>query len=30
MAAQLFANGNNQQQAGVLNGLMASLGPALI
>jgi hypothetical protein len=30
MAAQLFANGNNQQQAGVLNGLMASLGPAMI
>ena len=30
MAAQLFANGNNQQQASVLNGLMATLGPALI
>ena len=30
MAAQLFANGNSQQQAGVLNGLMATLGPALI
>ena len=30
MAAQLFANGNNQQQAGVLNGLVAALGPALI
>jgi hypothetical protein len=30
MAAQLFANGNNQQQASVLNGLMASLGPAVI
>ncbi len=30
MAAQLFANGNNQQQAGVLNGLVAALGPAVI
>ena len=30
MAAQLFANGNSQQQAGVLNGLMATLGPAMI
>jgi hypothetical protein len=30
MAAQLFAHGNSQQQAGVLNGLMASLGPAVI
>jgi hypothetical protein len=30
MAAQLFSNGNSQQQAGVLNGLMASLGPAVI
>jgi hypothetical protein len=30
MAAQLFANGNNQQQAGVLNGLMGALGPAVI
>ena len=30
MAAQLFANGNSQQQAGVLNGLMATLGPAVI
>ncbi len=30
MAAQLFANGNNQQQASVLNGLMATLGPAVI
>jgi hypothetical protein len=29
MAAQLFANGNSQQ-AGVLNGLMATLGPAVI
>src|SRR5271156_7254442 len=30
MAAQLFANGNGQQQAGVLNGLIAALGPELI
>jgi hypothetical protein len=30
MAAQLFANGNGQQQASVLNGLMATLGPAVI
>ncbi len=30
MAAQLFANGSSQQQAGVLNGLMATLGPAVI
>ena len=30
MAAQLFANGNSQQQAGMLNGLIATLGPALI
>src|SRR5580693_9668506 len=30
MAAQLFANGNSQQQAGMLNGLLASLGPAVI
>ena len=30
MAAQLFANGNSQQQAGVLNGLVAALGPAMI
>jgi hypothetical protein len=30
MAAQLFANGNSQQQAGMLNGLMATLGPAMI
>src|SRR5271168_1172987 len=30
MAAQLFANGNGQQQAGVLNGLIAALGPAVI
>ena len=30
MAAQLFARGNSQQQAGVLNGLVATLGPALI
>jgi hypothetical protein len=30
MAAQLFANGNSQQQAGVLNGLAATLGPAMI
>jgi hypothetical protein len=30
MAAQLFANGNNQQQAGVLNSLVAALGPAVI
>lgn len=30
MAAQLFATGNNQQQASVLNGLMATLGPAVI
>src|SRR5271168_4316772 len=30
MAAQLFANGNSQQQAWVLNGLMATLGPAVI
>jgi hypothetical protein len=30
MAAQLFANGNSQQQAGVLNGLVAALGPAVI
>ena len=29
MAAQLFANGNSQQQ-GMLNGLIATLGPALI
>jgi hypothetical protein len=26
MAAQLFAHGNSQQQAGMLNVLMASLG----
>jgi hypothetical protein len=30
LAAQLFANGNSQQQAGVLNGLIATLGPAVI
>jgi hypothetical protein len=30
MAAQLFANGNSQQQAGLLNSLVASLGPAVI
>jgi hypothetical protein len=30
MAAQLFASGNGQQQAGILNGLIASLGPAVI
>jgi hypothetical protein len=30
MAAQLFANGNSQQQAGMLNGLLATLGPAMI
>jgi hypothetical protein len=30
MAAQLFANGNSQQQAGVLNGLVAALGPAVL
>jgi hypothetical protein len=30
MAAQLFANGNNQQQASMLNSLVASLGPAMI
>ena len=30
MAAQLFANGNGQQQAGVLNGLVAALGPSVI
>jgi hypothetical protein len=30
MAAQLFANGNSQQQAGVLNSLVAALGPAMI
>jgi hypothetical protein len=30
MAAQLFANGNGQQQAGVLNGLIAALGPEVI
>jgi hypothetical protein len=30
MAAQLFANGNSQQQAGVLNSLVAALGPAVI
>jgi hypothetical protein len=30
MAAQLFANGDSQQRSGVLNGLMATLGPALL
>jgi hypothetical protein len=30
MAAQLFANGNSQQQAGMLNGMIATLGPAVI
>jgi hypothetical protein len=30
MAAQLFANGNGQQQAGVLNSLIATLGPGVI
>ena len=30
MAAQLFAHGSSQQQAGVLNGLIASLGPAIV
>jgi len=30
LAAQLFANGNSQQQAGVLNGLVATLGPSVI
>jgi hypothetical protein len=30
MAAQLFGNGNNQQQASVLNGLVGALGPAVI
>jgi len=30
MAAQLFANGNGQQQAGMLNTLLASVGPAVI
>jgi hypothetical protein len=30
MAAQLFANGDSQQRAGVLNGLMTTLGPAVL
>jgi hypothetical protein len=30
MAAQLFANGNSQQQAGVLKSLVAALGRAVI
>jgi hypothetical protein len=30
MAAQLFAGGNGQQQASVLNGLATTLGPALL
>jgi hypothetical protein len=30
MAGQLFANGNSQQQAGVLNSLVSALGPTLI
>jgi hypothetical protein len=30
MAAQLFANGNSQQQAGVLNSLMAAVGPSVL
>jgi hypothetical protein len=30
MAAQLFANGNSQQQAGVLNSLMAAVGPSML
>src|SRR3984957_20918273 len=30
MAAELFARGNSQQQAGILNSLVAALGPAVI
>ncbi len=30
MAAQLFASGNNQQQASMLNALLASVGPGVI
>jgi hypothetical protein len=30
MAAQMFGGGNSQQQAGVLNSLVAALGPAVI
>jgi hypothetical protein len=30
MAAQLFAGGNGQQQAGMLNTLLASVGPGVI
>src|ERR1700722_16297031 len=30
LASQLFANGNGPQQAGVLNGLIAALGPEVI
>jgi hypothetical protein len=30
MAAELFAHGNSQQQAGMLNSLMAAVGPAVL
>jgi hypothetical protein len=30
MAAELFAHGNSQQRAGVLNSLMAAVGPAML
>src|ERR1043165_5289231 len=30
MVAQLFANGNGQQRAGLLNTLLATAGPALL
>lgn len=30
MAAELFARGNSQQQAGILNNLMTAVGPAML
>src|SRR5580658_5309620 len=30
MAAELFAHGNSQQQAGILNNLMTAVGPAML
>jgi hypothetical protein len=30
MAAEMFAHGNSQQQAGILNNLMTAVGPAML
>ena len=30
MAAEMFAHGNSQQQAGILNSLMAAIGPSVL